>query len=103
MKYPLNRPMTGDGMWCRVCGCTQQNACPEGCGWVQEPSYTFEVMGPLCTACAGTPNDLAFIARLVAKLLEAKPLRAITRKRLGLILLAAARRGEERASKERQD
>ncbi|MDD4566090.1 MAG: hypothetical protein PHE79_11530 [Eubacteriales bacterium] len=29
---------------CRVCGCTQDNACPGGCYWVEED---------LCSACEG--------------------------------------------------
>ena len=29
---------------CRVCGCSQENACDEGCGWAAED---------LCTACVG--------------------------------------------------
>ncbi len=30
---------------CRDCGCTDERACPEGCGWADE-GHT------LCTACA---------------------------------------------------
>lgn len=29
---------------CRVCGCTDRCACPEGCSWVEDD---------LCSACAG--------------------------------------------------
>jgi len=29
---------------CRVCGCTDNRACPGGCYWVEED---------LCSACAG--------------------------------------------------
>lgn len=35
------------GPICRECGCTEQDACPEGCGWA-EPD--------LCTACVGAPS-----------------------------------------------
>lgn len=35
----------GSSMACRVCGCTEQSGCAEGCGWV-------DVTGPPhCTAC----------------------------------------------------
>ncbi|QAT44140.1 hypothetical protein EQM06_09660 [Aminipila luticellarii] len=30
---------------CRVCGCTQDHACPGGCYWVEDD---------LCSKCAGT-------------------------------------------------
>ncbi|MFP4538718.1 MAG: hypothetical protein ACLFPA_10500 [Dichotomicrobium sp.] len=32
------------GPVCRVCGCTEHDACPEGCGWAE---------ADLCTSCAG--------------------------------------------------
>lgn len=32
---------------CRVCGCTDDNACPGGCCWVEDP----EGLGDLCSAC----------------------------------------------------
>lgn len=34
---------------CRVCGCTEAQACPGGCCWVPDP----EDLGPLCSACLG--------------------------------------------------
>lgn len=34
---------------CRVCGCTDDHACPGGCYWVEED---------LCSACAGNVIDL---------------------------------------------
>ena len=34
----------GLGMICKACGCTEEDACPGGCGWEGEN---------LCTACAG--------------------------------------------------
>ncbi len=36
---------------CRICGCTEDRACPGGCWWVPDPE-----MGDLCSACAG-PMD----------------------------------------------
>lgn len=30
---------------CRICGCTQENPCPEGCAWTDKTRT-------LCTACA---------------------------------------------------
>jgi hypothetical protein len=33
-----------DGDFCRVCGCTQNNACEGGCHWVE---------ADLCSSCAG--------------------------------------------------
>lgn len=32
---------------CRVCGCTEDNACPGGCSWVEEN---------LCSRCAGSDH-----------------------------------------------
>jgi len=32
---------------CRVCGCTDEHACPGGCSWVEDPEG-----GDLCSACA---------------------------------------------------
>lgn len=46
---------------CRVCGCTDDHACPGGCAWVRRAKP------PLCTACAGTAEDLAYaMKRIVA-------------------------------------
>jgi hypothetical protein len=41
---------------CRVCGCTDDHACPGGCRWVEDPvvDYPADLMGPagdLCSAC----------------------------------------------------
>jgi len=33
---------------CRVCGCTDEHGCPEGCWWV-EPD--------LCSSCAGAVSE----------------------------------------------
>lgn len=32
---------------CRGCGCTDAQACPGGCAWVEDPAGT----GELCSAC----------------------------------------------------
>lgn len=32
---------------CRVCGCTEDDACPGGCCWVEDPME----MGDLCSSC----------------------------------------------------
>ena len=37
---------------CRVCGCTDLEACPEGCWWVEDP----QGMGDLCSSCAEGPR-----------------------------------------------
>lgn len=33
---------------CRVCGCTEEVACPDGCWWVPDPAG----LGELCSSCA---------------------------------------------------
>jgi hypothetical protein len=49
-----------EGPACRVCGCTQHDPCPEGCGWYQ---------ADLCTSCAVPDRaDLDEVADLVASL-----------------------------------
>lgn len=40
---------------CRVCGCTEHNACDEGCSWVRVEKNS----PPLCSACSGTAADMA--------------------------------------------
>lgn len=40
---------------CRVCCCTEHNACDEGCNWVR----TEKGSPPLCSACSGTAADMA--------------------------------------------
>lgn len=34
---------------CRVCGCTDEAACPGGCHWIPDPTG----QGDLCSRCAG--------------------------------------------------
>jgi hypothetical protein len=36
-----------DAAACRVCGCTEDAACPGGCWWVPDP----ELAGELCSVC----------------------------------------------------
>jgi len=40
---------------CRVCACTELNACDEGCSWVKVEIES----PPLCSACSGKPGDMA--------------------------------------------
>ncbi|MGE0751822.1 MAG: hypothetical protein AB7F39_06825 [Variibacter sp.] len=113
MKYPLNKPLSGDGMCCRICGCTEHRACIVreesgraigACSWVKEPPYTFELMGPLCSECAGTALDLAYFSRRLAKLLKRAGLAfgSVGRLRVTYLLEAAARRAEKRHQEENQ-
>jgi hypothetical protein len=57
---PVHPPLKNDGPACRVCGCTEHNACPDvtkiggrivgiGCHWVELASADAR---PLCSACA---------------------------------------------------
>ncbi len=39
--------------FCRVCGCTEDEACEGGCWWVE---HDFE-LGSLCSSCAGSRAD----------------------------------------------
>lgn len=32
---------------CRVCGCTDEQACEGGCSWVEDP----QLLGDLCSSC----------------------------------------------------
>lgn len=50
---PIGRPLKNDGPACRVCACTEHNACPVGCSWVRTEGAT----EPLCSACSGTETD----------------------------------------------
>jgi hypothetical protein len=38
---------------CERCGCTQERACPGGCGW--DPFYYAQGRA-ICTACSGANN-----------------------------------------------
>lgn len=52
---------------CRVCGCMDRCACDGGCEWVDR-AHT------LCSACAGTPGDLAYSLQWIARLLKGRGL-----------------------------
>jgi hypothetical protein len=40
---------------CRVCGCTDDTACPGGCQWVEDPHRR----GALCSACLPSVSPTA--------------------------------------------
>ena len=79
--YPL---LKNDGPACRVCGCSEHNACmmflpltpkqkreryaphPIGCSWVRTEACT----PPLCSACAGTETDMVEAIGRGCRLLE---------------------------------
>ncbi len=50
---------------CRVCGCTEFNACADGCSWVKVEKGS----PPLCSACDGTAADMAEVLKRVDRLL----------------------------------
>lgn len=44
---PCRRELVERGVrYCRVCGCTDDDACPEGCSWVPT-----DLPGDLCSRC----------------------------------------------------
>lgn len=51
-----------DGPACRVCGCTENDACEGGCWWVPDPTLE----GDLCSACLDhvVPADLSLAEAL---------------------------------------
>lgn len=71
---PLHPPLKNDGPACRVCGCTEHNACliddagcvdlGMTCSWVETRGAD---SGPLCSACAGTTADLAEVIQRALK------------------------------------
>ena len=56
---------------CRVCGCTEFNACADGCCWVPVEKCS----PPLCSSCSGTVGDLAESMKRVARLLNSEGIR----------------------------
>jgi hypothetical protein len=46
-----------DVVACRICGCTDEEACPGGCCWVEDPSG-----GDLCSSCVAHAIALTQIA-----------------------------------------
>lgn len=73
---PINPPLKNDGPACRVCGCTEHNACltdaygrvgfSRPCSWVKTSGAD---SGPLCSACSGTAADLVEAASRAHSLL----------------------------------
>lgn len=68
---------------CRCCGCTQDNACAEGCEWVRVPAGE----PPLCSACNGTTPDATYVVERVLSAIRkyrvahpAKTLRALLKR-----------------------
>lgn len=53
---------------CRVCGCTEDRACPGGCHWVFDRTG----QGDLCSSCAGEAEISDRIERAIAAVAEAK-------------------------------
>lgn len=51
---------------CRVCRCTEHNACDGGCSWVEVEKGS----PPLCSACAGTDADMHEAMTRISKLIE---------------------------------
>lgn len=77
---------------CRVCGCSDDNACDGGCWWVR-----VEVDSPpLCSLCAGTAQDLREALARIARFYCARPPRMMNAKaqlaRIKSIARAAVRR-----------
>lgn len=78
---PIHKPLKNDGPACRVCGCTEHNAClvdDHGhvdmgltCSWVKTSGAD---AGPLCSACAGTADDLVEAIKRGRKAFMSNPL-----------------------------
>lgn len=75
---PIHKPLKNDGPICRVCGCSQHNACliehgpmesRTTCSWAETRGAD---KGPLCTACAGTVDDALEVIGRVNRLLKQK-------------------------------
>lgn len=73
---PLHPPRKDDGAACRVCGCTQHNAClmsvafPPSltCSWAETSGN--DVPRWLCSECSGTAADMAETIRRIDKTLS---------------------------------
>lgn len=65
---PLGPLLKNDGPACRVCGCTEHNACPPGCSWVETSGN--DVPRWLCSACSGTAADMAEVVERTLKILK---------------------------------
>lgn len=46
---------------CRVCGCTDAQACPDGCWWVDADET-------VCSSCGGSKADLTYTVRFIVAL-----------------------------------
>jgi hypothetical protein len=68
---------------CRVCSCTDEHGCPEGCCWADAEQT-------LCSSCAGTPADLTYALRSLSKLRATQPKIAL-RSAIGIAKAAVAR------------
>ena len=81
---------------CRICSCTEFDACPDGCSWVSVEKLS----APLCSACAGTGADLSDAMKRAVSALgssgrpSAKIERAITVMRAALKRKKARMRAE---------
>jgi hypothetical protein len=72
----------GDDAACRRCGCTENRACPGGCGWATDDQMRaagLEPMdGDLCTACLPVPaGQWADAARAAAAAAEGRQLEVV--------------------------
>ena len=84
---------------CRVCGCTEHNACDEGCSWVRVERGS----APLCSACDGTSADFAEVLSRIDRVLcnfafSVDPKHTI--KSLRSVIRAAAKRRKMRIAME---
>jgi len=79
---------------CRVCGCTDHNACDEGCSWVKVAK---DEAKPLCSACDGTAADLFEVAGRCLRMLR-QPEASIPP--VERVLRAAIRRYRTRVARE---
>lgn len=96
---PFHPPLKNDGPACRVCGCTEHNACliddagcfdlGMTCSWART---TGTDSGPLCSACAGTVDDALNVIRRTNRLLDAGNIPAARQIARAFILRAEARK-----------
>jgi len=73
---------------CRVCGCTDDHACPEGCSWVDR-DHT------LCSACEGTTADVVYHLRYIEHLMRGSRPMLATCKSVRAIASATRRRWQK--------
>lgn len=81
---------------CRICSCTEFNACEEGCFWVPVEKLS----APLCSACSGTVSDLADAMKRATFALGASDLARARIKRAITITCAALKRHKARVRAE---